>query len=295
MDSLVSMKVFCLVAEQKSFTAAAIRFGISATMVSKHVQHLERRLGTRLLNRTSRHVSLTETGALYFDQARELLQTLEEVEAAVGKATAVARGTLRFSAPVWLANPRFVDRLAEFQLRHPEVQLEVDLSGRHVNLVEEGFDLVLRATLSPDEGLIARPLASVSFPLVGAPVYFSREGRPQRLGDLTKHAMLWYSLAETRETTTLPGPTGPETVTIVPRLRSTNETVIHLAALRGMGLAFLPAPLVAEDLASGRLEQILTDYPPPPRQLYAMYPSRKYLSAKVRMFIDFLAQDGGSF
>lgn len=293
MDTLLSIKVFCLVAERRSFVAAATRFRISAAMVSKHVQHLERRLGTRLLNRSSRHVSLTEAGAVYFDRVRDSLKALDEVETAVGKATGAPRGTLRLSAPVWLATPFFVGLLAEFRSRYPEVSLDLDLSGRRVNLIDEGFDLVLRATLSPEEGLIARPLATIHFPLVGAPAYFRRHGRPRRPGDLSKHAMLWYSLAETKETTTLPGPDGPEALRIVPCLRSTNETLMHLAALRGIGLAFLPAPLVAADLAKGRLEQVLADYPPQPRLLYAMYPSRKYLSAKVRAFVDFLAQEGG--
>jgi DNA-binding transcriptional LysR family regulator len=157
MDTLVSLKVFCLVVELKSFSSAARRLGISTAMASKHVMHLERRLNTRLLNRTSRSLSLTESGALYFDHSRRTLNDLEDVEAAVTKATVVPRGILRISAPVWLANPSFVGVLADYQARYPDVQLDIDLSGRIVNLVEEGFDLALRVARTLGDSLIARP------------------------------------------------------------------------------------------------------------------------------------------
>lgn len=141
MDSLVSMRVFCLVAELKSFATAAQRLRISPAMASKHVMQLEKRLGTRLLNRTSRRVSLSESGALYFEQARQMLDSLDEVEAAVSNATVVPHGTLRLTAPVWMANAIFAGVLADYQARYPEVRLDVDLSGRLVNLVEEGLIL----------------------------------------------------------------------------------------------------------------------------------------------------------
>ncbi len=156
MDSLVSMRVFCLVSELKSFAAAAERLRISPAMASKHVMQLEKRLGTRLLNRTSRRVSLSESGTLYFEQARQMLDSLDEVEAAVSRATVVPRGTLRLTVPVWMANPMFARILADYQAQYPEVRLDVDLSGRLANLGEEGFDLALRATGS------AHPLISIA-------------------------------------------------------------------------------------------------------------------------------------
>jgi DNA-binding transcriptional LysR family regulator len=155
MDTLTSMQVFRIVAELKSFAAASRRLGLSTAMVGKHVMHLEGRLGTRLLNRTSRHVSLTETGMLYFEQSRQMLDALEEVEAAITKATVVPRGTLRISAPVWLSNPTFVTVLANYRARYPDVNVEMDLPGRLVNLMEEGFDLALRVSRSPGDNLIA--------------------------------------------------------------------------------------------------------------------------------------------
>ncbi|MBB4368358.1 DNA-binding transcriptional LysR family regulator [Bradyrhizobium sp. cir1] len=290
MDSLVSMRVFCLVAELKSFAAAAARLRISPAMASKHVMQLEKRLGTRLLNRTSRRVSLSESGALYFEQARQMLDSLDEVEAAVSKATVVPRGTLRLTAPVWMANAMFAGVLADYQARYPEVRLDIDLSGRLVNLVEEGFDLALRATGKLDEALIARPIASVVFYMVAAPVFLKRAGRPETLADLSGLPLLEYAPFPV-EGFSFTGKHGPESVKLNPVLRSVNETLLHMAALEGMGLAFLPKWLVADDIAAGRLEHVLPDAVVFEGRLFAVYPSRKYLSAKVRTFIDFVAAD----
>ena len=291
MDTLVSMRVFCLVAELKSFAAAAKRARISAAMASKHVMQLEKRLGTRLLNRTSRRVSLSESGTLYFEQARQMLESLDEVESAVSKATVIPRGMLRLTAPVWMANPLFAKVLADYQARHPEVQLDVDLSGRLVNLVEEGFDLALRATGAPDDALIARPITTVPFHMVASPAYLNRIGRPKRVADLSGQALLHYALYPLGTSFTLQGEQGSETVKFNPVLRSGNETLLHLAALEGMGFAFLQKWLIADDVAAGRLEHVMPGHIMFVGKRFAVYPSRKYLSAKVRTFIDFIAAD----
>ncbi|QOG16535.1 MULTISPECIES: LysR family transcriptional regulator [Bradyrhizobium] len=290
MDTLVSMRVFCLVAELKSFVTAAQRLRISPAMASKHVMQLEKRLGTRLLNRTSRRVSLSESGALYFEQARQMLDSLDEVEAAVSNATVVPHGTLRLTAPVWMANAIFASVLADYQARYPEVRLDVDLSGRLVNLVEEGFDLALRATGAPDEALIARPITNVPFYMVAAPAFLKRAGRPVTFADLSGAPVLHYALYP-GESFSFAGEHGPETIKFNPVLRSGNETLLHMAALEGMGLAFLPKWLVAEDIAAGRLEHVMPGHIMFVGKLFAVYPSRKYLSAKVRTFIDFVAAD----
>jgi DNA-binding transcriptional LysR family regulator len=290
MDTLASMQVFRLVVELKGFAAAARRMDMSPAMASKHVMHLERRLGARLLNRTSRHVSLTETGALYFEQSRQMLDALEEVEAVVTKTTVVPRGMLRVSAPVWFANPTFVAVLADYRLRYPEVSIDMDLSGRMVNLVEEGFDLALRASASPGDNLVARPLMPVAFHLVAAPSYLEIAGRPKQLTELASHATLWYSLAPTELEATPGGQGVPEKFKVTPVLQSTNESLLHLAALQGMGLAMLPTWMIEQDVQAGRLMHVL-----PERMyegtLYGVYPSRKYLSSKVRTFLDFLIED----
>ncbi|MDC7745530.1 MULTISPECIES: LysR family transcriptional regulator [Rhizobium] len=291
MDTLTSLRVFCTVAELKSFTSAADRLGVSPAMASKHVMQLENRLGTRLLNRTSRHVSLTETGRLYFNQTREMLERLDEVEDAIGNVTVAPRGTLKLSAPVWAATSCFTDMLAAYNRRYPDVCLDLDLSGRLVNLVDEGFDLALRATSEDrlDPGLVARPLTNVQFRLMGSPDYLERTGRPQNVAELNGHALLRYSGVNFGESMSLEGPDGPHKITFRTVMLSDNETIMHLAALRGMGLAFLPKWMAEQDIEAGRLEivlpAILLGFN---STLYAVYPSRKYLSAKVRTFIDFL-------
>ncbi|TXD91664.1 LysR family transcriptional regulator [Mitsuaria sp. TWR114] len=291
MDTMISLRVFCLVAELKSFAAAGKRLNLSPAMVSKHVIHLENRIGIRLLNRTSRHVSLTEPGALYFAQAKSTLDGLDEVEAAISNVAVSPRGTLRLSAPVWTANTCFVSMLAEYNRRHPDVSLDMDLSGRIVNLVDEGFDLALRAMTRDrlDSGLVARPLMQVEFRLVGSPHYLKRMGRPKDFTELNGHALLRYSGVSIGENLGLDGPNGQQKISLRTVMLSENETVLHLAALQGMGLAFLPLWMVEADLAARRLELVLPDILRFGNTLHAVYPSRKYLSAKVRTFIDFLA------
>lgn len=292
MDTLISMRVFRQVVELGSFTGAAERLKMSTAMTSKHVMHLERRLGTRLLNRSSRHLSLTEAGSLYLDQCRDMLDSLDEVEATVGRAAVVPRGMLRISAPAWFANPLFARVLADYQTVCPEVVLDIDLSGRLVNLVEEGFDLALRVTQSPSPTLIARPLCAVRFHLVAATSYLERAGAPTTAEELRGHAMLSYSLLPTPDTLVLNGPTGPQTVKMRPVLRCNTESLIREAALAGMGLAFLPSWLVDEDIATRRLQLVMPELELPIGRLYAVYASRRYLSSKVRTFLDFISEPG---
>lgn len=296
MDTLTSLRVFCLAAELKSFSAAAKRLGLSPAMASKHVMHLEDRLGIRLLNRTSRRVSLTEPGLLYFNQAKQALDGLDEIEAAISNVTVTPRGVIRLSAPVWVASPPFTGMLSEYARRFPDVAFDMDLSGRIVNLVDEGFDLALRAT-SPDRldpGLIARPLARIEFGLVGSPAYLDRTGRPARLAELNGHSLLAYGGMTPSGAMTFDGPDGRETVSFRPTLQSQNETLLHLAALEGMGLVFLPMWMAQADIAQGRLELVAPGVARFSTTLHAVYPSRKYLSAKVRTFIDFLAARAGA-
>jgi DNA-binding transcriptional LysR family regulator len=291
MDTLISMRVFCTVAELKSFTAAAERLGVSPAMTSKHVMHLEERLSARLLNRTSRHVSLTESGALYFEQARQMVDGLDELEAAVGQTAVAPKGRLRLSAPVWMANPLFASLLTDYRARYPEVTLDVDLSGRLVNLVDEGFDLALRVTDSPDSGLIARAIADAPFYFVASPKFLARSGRPASLDDLKGAPLLAYSIAAGDGVVTLDTEQGRRTIRFTAVLQSGNETLLHYACLEGMGFAFLPKWLVSDDLAAGRLQRVLPKKMFFAGRLLAVYPSRKHLSVKVRSFLDFIARD----
>ncbi len=236
MDTLTSMRVFCAVAERRSFTAGGERAGVSPAMASKHVAQLEERLGARLLNRTSRRVSLTETGAAYFQQLLHLLNGLDEIEEAVGDVTRSPRGTLKVSAPVWFANSTFARALAQYHRRYPDVAFDVDLSGRIVDLVDEGYDLALRAT-DPgrlDPGLVARPLSEVVFHAFGSPEYLARSGRPSKLGDVEGHSLLLYNGVAVKMD--FSGPDGVGTVKGRVVIQSQNETMLHVAALAGMGL-----------------------------------------------------------
>lgn len=291
MDTLISIRVFCIVAELKSFTGAANRLRLSAAMASKHVMHLEKRLGCRLLNRTSRHVNLTEEGQLYFSQVRQMLDGLDEVEAAVSNVTVSPRGTLKLSAPVWIANSLVTSALAEYHQRYPEVTLDMNFTGRIVSLVDEGFDLALRATAPEqlDPGLVVRPLMDVVFHLVGASAYLTRTGRPKKKDDLNGHALLNYSGTNWDGSFLIDDSKGQEKVKLRTVMRTENETMLHLAALQGMGLAYLPTLMAQRDIAEGRLEVVLPDELDFVTKLYAVYPSRKYLSARIRTFIDFLA------
>ena len=219
-----------------------------------------------------------------------MLDALDEVEAAVSKATVVPRGTLRLTAPVWMANAIFAGVLADYQAGYAEVCLDVDLSGRLVNLVEEGLDLALRATSAPDEALIACPITKIPFWLVAAPAFLKRAGHPTTFADLDGQALLHYALYP-GESFSLNRNGTVDIVKLNPVLRSGNETLLHMAALEGMGFAFLPKWLTADDIAAGRLVHILPDDAFFEGRLFAVYPSRKYLSAKVRTFIDFVAAD----
>lgn len=290
MDTLLSLRVLVLVADLRSFAETAERLGLSPAMTSKHVQHIEARVGARLLNRTSRKVSLTEAGESYLTALRPLLEGLDEVESRLSQTTQTPRGRLKLSLPVWMASPGFARIFARFRDRFPEVVLDLDLSGKAVNLVEDGFDLALRVTTTPDEGLIARRLGEIAFYLVAAPAFLDRIGRPVRPDDLTGASFLAYTPVAAQGRIPLGG--GRE-LRLSPVMQSANETLLHLAALEAMGIAIMPDVLVADDLASGRLERLLPDLSAPRVPLYALYPDRSYLPAKVRGLMDFLTGPEG--
>lgn len=293
MDALVGLRVFATVAELRSFSAAAERLGLSPAMTSKHIQHVEARVGARLLNRTSRSVSLTESGTLYLATVRTLLEGLEQAEAQLSHTTVSPKGTLKVSLPVWMANPAFARLLVAFRAQHPAVTLDLDLSGRKVNLVEEGFDLALRVTASLDDTLIARRLATIRFALVGTPELLDRLGRPQGPEQLRGAPFLAYSAVSPDGRVRLgSGPDAPE-LHLTPVLLSGNESLLYLAAREGLGLSMMPHWLVQEDLALGRLEAALGQELWPEVTLHAVYPNRSYLPAKTRSFLDYLTGPHG--
>ncbi len=289
MDTLQSMKVFRSVVEAGSFVAAARALDVSTAMASKHIANLEKRLGTRLLNRSSRHLSLTDAGRVYFEQVREALDGLESAELAVGRTAVAPRGVLKVTAPVWFANAHFARLLAAYRARYPDVLLDVSLNDRVVDLVEEGFDLALRVTSQPGSALIARPLHAIRFRVVAAPAYVAAHGLPRAPEDLAAHATIGYTYSPFGDHWPFESTDGIEQVPFAPTLRTNNTTLSYAMVVAGMAIAPLPPWLVDEDVAAGRLVALLPAHPMAAATLYAIYTSRRYLAPKVRTFVDHMA------
>ncbi len=292
MDTLLSLRVFAEVAEHRNFAAVAQRMGLSPAMTSKHVQHVEARVGARLLNRNSRNVSLTEAGAQYLRTVRPLIEGLAEAEAQLTTDALSPRGILKISMPVWLSNPAFARILAAYHQQNPHVRFDLDLSGRKINMVEEGIDLALRVAFKLDEGLIARKLAEVTFQLVAAPAFLDRFGRPETAEDLHDAPLLAYAQVAPDGRIRFGGAEGLD-VKLRPVMVSGNEDILHHAAIAGMGFGMLPNWATRDDLASGRLEVVLPGFPWPKLPIQAIYADRSYMPAKVRSFLDFLAGPEG--
>ena len=292
MDTLLGLRVFAAIAEHKSFSAVADRLGLSPAMTSKHVQHIEARVGARLFNRNSRNVSLTEAGAKYLQTVGPLLDGLAEAEAQLTTDTLSPRGTLRISMPGWMSNPAFAGILSAYHQLNPHVTFELDLSGRKINMVEEGFDLALRVAFKLDEGLIARKLADVTFQLVAAPSFLDRAGRPQSPDDLADAPLLAYSRVASDGRIRFGGADGLD-VKLRPVMVSGTEDILQCAAIAGMGYAMLPNWATRDDVSAGRLEVVLPQVTWPTLQIHAIYADRSYLPAKVRSFLDFLAGPDG--
>jgi len=291
MDTLVSMKVFRQVVEAGSFIGAAGRMSMSAAMASKHVAHLEQQLGARLLNRTTRRVAPTEAGREYYDRLVQALTELDEAGQAVGAASVVPQGRLRVSSLTAFGLRHVMGAVADYAAGFPQVTVDITLSDRVVELIDEGFDVAIRAAPSglKSSSLIARPLATAHIVLCASPEYLRRHGVPKTVADLARHDFVQYAGASAQElapfsdTPARPKPGG-------------NLIVNHLEALRvvvlqGGGLSMLGTEVIGDDIAEGRLVPLLVDaLPPRELPIYAVYASRRYLSAKVRSFVDFLAE-----
>ena len=289
MDTFAAMRVFVAVVERSGFSAAASALDLSTASVTRQVAALEKRLGTRLLNRTTRRVGLTSAGAAYYQRAVQLLAELDDIEAAVGAQALVPSGLLRINAPVSFGIARLGPLLAGYRVRYPQVKLDLSLSDRLVDMVEEGFDVAIRITRQPAPNLIARKLADARLLLCAAPDYLARAGTPAAPADLARHACLAYSYWSGGDEWTLQGPAGEATVRIDGGLRANNGDVLREAALAGMGIVLQPDFVVGADLAAGRLRRVLDDWMAPVG-IHAVYASRSHLAPKVRSFIDFLVE-----
>jgi DNA-binding transcriptional LysR family regulator len=295
MDSLTSMRVFCAVVDNGSFAAAAGKLHLSRAMVTKHVMNLENHLSIRLLNRTTRRLSLTESGAGYYERCTQILNELEEAEAQARQASAEPRGTLRINAPYSFATAHVAPFLPEFLASHPDLKLDLTMNDRFVDLVEEGFDVAVRiATTLPESSLVARKLAPCRMVVCGSPAYFQRHGEPQSPAELERHNCLCYSFCASQGAWSFTSRDGRRhAVKANGSIRANSGDALRAAALGGIGVVLLPSFAVGEELSDGRLQAVLTDCETPESALYAVYPSRRHLSAKVRAFVDFLGRKYG--
>lgn len=286
---LNGIRVFREIIESGSFTAAADRLGMAAPMVSKHIARLERKLGARLLNRSSRSMSLTEAGKTFYEQGRQALDILDAAIAAVAQESGPPRGELKISAPVWCATTSFASLLAEFRQQYPEIRLDLHLDNHMVDLVADGFDVALRATAEPSPNLIARRLCRVPFYMVATPVYLhSLKSTADPVKPLPV-AMIFPNYVEL-EPLRLSAMAGAVPLKLDAVMKSSDTTLSYHCVLAGMGAAFLPAWLVADDLVSGRLVQVSDHGPGFAGHLFAVYASRRQMPPKLRCFIDFLIE-----
>jgi DNA-binding transcriptional LysR family regulator len=283
------MAVFKRAVDDGSFAAAARHFGISPEMAGAHVRSLETRLGVRLLNRTTRRLHLTDVGSSYYTHCTGILADIEEAEAEASSLQSTPRGLLRIAAPVTFGVRHLATAVSDYMMRYPEVTIEVAVSDRFVNLIEEGIDLAIRVGELQESSLIARRLTEAQLVVCASPSYLARVGRPEMPSDLTRHACLIYTETVTPSTWRFEGPDGKgETIYVNGPISSSSAEFIHRLALAGHGVILAPSFSVGEDIAEGRLAALLTDWRSRGLPIHALYPHRPRLSAKVRSFVEFL-------
>jgi DNA-binding transcriptional LysR family regulator len=290
MDRLGAMQAFVEVVERGSFSAAASRRGLSGAALSKSLAQLEQHLNARLLNRTTRRLSLTDAGRAYLERCRSILRDVEEAELAAAQVAVAPRGHLLVSAPSSFGAMYLAAAFNAFLRRYPEVTLELSLTDRFVDVVQEGFDLSIRIAELPDSSLVARRLAPCRRVYCASPDYLARYGRPQLPSELAGHRCLLNTNSPRPGVWEFHGEDGVETVAVAGPLSTDSGQILHAAVLDGQGIALLPTFYVGPDLRAGRLEAVLPAYCHPDIGIYALYASRRYLSAKTRALVEFLAE-----
>lgn len=291
MDRLLAMRVFMQVVDSGSFARASERLGLSTTATSRLVGDLESHLGTRLLQRTTRHLNLTDAGRHYLDRCITILADIEAAEAMASSETLQITGVLRISAPVVFGGRFLGPLIARYCQAHPKLSFDVTLVDRQVDLVEESFDLAIRITRELRTTLATRPLVSARMALVASPGYLDRHGRPRTPADLDHHRCMGYVHTRGGVEWELLGAEGPHLVPVRGPMRANNGELMVAACIGGMGITLQPLFIVGDAIARGALEVVLPDNPPAPVGVHAVYPSKVHLSAKVRTFVDFLAEN----
>lgn len=294
MDRLATMEAFVRVAETKSFSEAARRLRSSKSLISRQVADLEAHLGVRLFHRTTRSLTLTEEGRAYHTQVTRILAEIEEADLAVSQTRTAPRGRLKVSAPMSFGILHLAPAVPIFMARYPEVELDLNLNDRYVDLVDEGLDLSIRVGRLGESSLVARKLADLRMILCASLAYLDQFGTPETPDDLKDHRCLCYST-----NTLVPEwrlqhlDRTPWSLPIKAHLHANNGDVLRVAALAGSGIAFLPNFIVGADLQASSLISLLRGYVPEDAGIYAVYPHSRHLSPKVRAFIDFLIEHFG--
>jgi DNA-binding transcriptional LysR family regulator len=293
LDRFAVLQAFVRVAEAESFSGAARRLRASKSVVSRQVSALEADLGVRLFHRTTRSLTLTEAGQGYLAQVSRILADLDDADASLSRLQAKPRGRLRISAPMSFGFLHLARALPDFLERYPEVEADLSMSDRYVDLVEEGFDLAIRIGRLEDSSLIARHLAPIRMAVCGSPAYLDRRGIPAHPRDLSGHDCLCYTLMSGSDVWDFVADGEAMPVEIAGRLRADNGDALRVAALRGLGLCYLPTFIAGADLQSGSLVSVLGEFMPADFAAYAVYPTARLLSPKVRAFVDFLIERFG--
>ena len=288
MDKFQEMRAFVGVVESGSFVGAADALGMSKPSVSRYVGDLEARLGIRLLQRTTRKLSLTEEGEVFHARCKELLANVDEAEAEITSHRGEVAGQLKLSVPVNFGELHLAPLWGQFMARHPKVTLDVSLSDRTVDLVEEGFDAAVRIARLQASSLISRKLTSTRLVLCASPKYLKRHGMPRHPDELATHSTLNYTLLATGDNWEFDGPKGRVVARVTPRFRTNSGSTCVAAALQHLGIILQPTFLVAQDLQSGALVEVLPQYRPSQIGVYVVYPTRKHVPPKVRMLVEFL-------
>lgn len=294
MDKFADIEAFVAVVDSGSFSAAAERLDTAKSAVSRRVSALEARLGVKLLNRTTRRLNLTDNGRDFYRRAERILADLHEAEQAVSDADCRLRGRIRLTAPLSFGLRHLSPAINRFAEQHPEIQFDLDLNDRQVNIVEEGLDMAVRIGKLDDSSLVARRLCPIRFVTVASPGYLASHPAPQTPDDLASHQGLRYTNVPRQQSWRYQDGTGRQYAPEVPdRLTANNGEILAQAAADGLGVSLQPTFIVYQDLAARRLQRLLSDYAPPATSMYAVFPPGRYLSRRVRAFADFLAGQFG--
>jgi len=288
MDRLLEMQTFCAVVEAGSFVSASESLGMSKAAVSRYVSELEARLGVRLLQRTTRRLSLTGEGEVFYVRCRELLAGVEEAEAEITSRSDVARGTLRVNVPVSFGISHLAPLWGDFHARYPDVELSVDLSDRIVDIVEEGFDLAIRIATLQSSTLVSRRITTTRLMACASPDYVAKYGAPSHPTELADHRVIGYSNFTTGNDWPFEGPEGGVSVRVWPWMYANNGETSCGASVAGEGVVLQPGFLVRHHLDAGRLVELMPEYRSTELGVYAVYPTRKFVTPKVRALVDYL-------